>query len=551
MKKSPVLIAILIFVIICIVVGLLNWWQKVTYEKRLIATIQSIIRNTESSSEIIEGISATWSKAISDGQDFSTMINSFLLKNKGSLEILEKDGNTVERGMLYLKKNSAKNREAYSAVVDLYINYNQIYSLAQSPRGTLISFNEEVNKLSSEYLKLLTKVKLAIPKLGELVAKATAERIALREKKVKQAQEEAENERKVREEAKIKAQEEAEKDRKVREEAERRREEMLRNKLAQAKELYESGKEKEASEIYISTTLSSDASLPKNLYLYLGKEYSSSNNYKEGIVVYSKAIDMNKKELSAYYGIADMYEKLERYENAIEFLRKTLEIDPKLDIIDRIAILYSKMKKYDDAIIIYRQGIRESPAEYYRKIASVYISQKKYDNVISTYKEAIQLLPNNITFFEKLGLLYISLNRYEDAIVIFKKALEITDFTGSKPFRNYIGNCYYFLKQYDQAEREYREALYPTKDNSEYTFNLGRVIVDKGFCEEGRGCLKIAEGLGKRDAELYYYLGKANKECKYFDKAKESFKEAMKLCKDQEFKIEIQKALEEINKVVE
>jgi hypothetical protein len=84
------------------------------------------------------------------------------------LEKIKESNTKIERGMQDLKDYPIQYQEAYNTLMDLYSVYSQINSLALSPSGSLMSFNNKVNDLSSEFTKIFSRLKIYMPKLKDV-----------------------------------------------------------------------------------------------------------------------------------------------------------------------------------------------------------------------------------------------------------------------------------------------------------------------------------------------------------------------------------------------
>lgn len=140
--------------------------KKSEYEKKFLEVSGNIITNTYMSALILGGTSEVWRSAIDRGYDFNGQIQKYLTKMKDSLKTLEDVNNKIEIGMQDLKDYPIQYQEAYNTLMELYGVYSQIYTLARSPSGSLMSFNNKVNDLSSEFTKITSRLKIYMPKLN-------------------------------------------------------------------------------------------------------------------------------------------------------------------------------------------------------------------------------------------------------------------------------------------------------------------------------------------------------------------------------------------------
>jgi hypothetical protein len=179
MKKLLAVILFLVFGVLCFLGGYLysnlitkrnqsiGEAKKAEYEKKFLTVSGNVIQNTALSLLIIERVSGVWSSAIKGSTDFNIEIREFLEKAKDSLENLKKKNTEIEKGMQDLKNYPIQYQEAYNTLMEVYGVYSQIYSLALFPSGSLMGFNSKTNDLSSEFTKVVSKLKIYMPKLKE------------------------------------------------------------------------------------------------------------------------------------------------------------------------------------------------------------------------------------------------------------------------------------------------------------------------------------------------------------------------------------------------
>lgn len=168
--KTKKIFAITLLIVICFL-GVVYFCQiqikRAEYEKKLLEVSYGVMLNTQLSLTVTNGISKLWRLAIDTNLDFNMEIQKFLLNFEESEEgkKLENINKEIEIGMKMLKNYPKQYQEAYNTLLELYGIYSQIYSLARSPSGSLMSFNSKCNDLSSEFIKIVSKLKIYLPQL--------------------------------------------------------------------------------------------------------------------------------------------------------------------------------------------------------------------------------------------------------------------------------------------------------------------------------------------------------------------------------------------------
>ncbi|MHC4103379.1 MAG: tetratricopeptide repeat protein [Planctomycetota bacterium] len=158
------------------------------------------------------------------------------------------------------------------------------------------------------------------------------------------------------------------------------------------------------------------------------------------------------------YAIMLMGNVLERHGDAVEaikFMRKVLELDPKRpDVYKSIGWFAMQKGQYEQAIANWRKALEVNPQipEMHNSIALALLGLGKQNEAIEELKKDIQISPRSDFSYFMLGQVYLQQKEYDKAKENYKKAIAIQP--------NYT-NAYYGLftvctrlKQKDKA-REY------------------------------------------------------------------------------------------------
>jgi TolA-binding protein len=172
------------------------------------------------------------------------------------------------------------------------------------------------------------------------------------------------------------------------------------------------------------------SNLVPSAYYALGCAYAEENRHQEAIDNLRKVIEIDKSDLAgtASLAIADIYTKQQNLDLAISDYRDIIQHYPKLadSIYPRIASLYQKTNNYDEAINFYRRALTVAPSKEMSdiqfKIAELLQNQGKTLEAVEEYLKVTSI------YSQQEGLAVKSLLRvaaiYEDKEE-FKKAVDI------------------------------------------------------------------------------------------------------------------------------
>ena len=162
-------------------------------------------------------------------------------------------------------------------------------------------------------------------------------------------------------------------------------------------------------------------------YLLRAQSLNSLKNFKEAIVSYTSAIDINKYT-DDYYSRGLIYLKILKFRKAYKDLKICLDNDLKserlLDALLDCAINlkeYKEVLKYADELIL----INKDCEKYYFLKAESLLKLEVYRESISNYQKAISINPKNDKAFQGLGNAYYEMEKLEEAKINYKKAISI------------------------------------------------------------------------------------------------------------------------------
>lgn len=168
-NRKTVLVSILILItLISVTIAYVLYSEnnRKDYISRLTIASSKINEATKSCLHICRVYASVWKSAIDDRRDFNIALalQKMNFDETGFLKGLEDTKNEIEFLLKELLKNSKILPECHSKTVQLYGIYSQIYSLAISPSGTLLSFNNKIGDLENEFTKINNEIKVLLPK---------------------------------------------------------------------------------------------------------------------------------------------------------------------------------------------------------------------------------------------------------------------------------------------------------------------------------------------------------------------------------------------------
>ncbi|MDD5730330.1 MAG: tetratricopeptide repeat protein [Candidatus Omnitrophica bacterium] len=175
------------------------------------------------------------------------------------------------------------------------------------------------------------------------------------------------------------------------------------------------------------------SSLVNDAYYILGSIYEQESKYEDSLNCFTKVIGSGKSDLSgqAAIAIADIYLKQDKPEAAYNAYQDVLKNYPNLNYLafPKIADYLYSAKKYDEAVDYYRKSLDIVPAKdiaYIQfKIAETRQSQGKPKDAVEEYLKVSYLYPENSALVVKsllrVGKIYEDQEDYKRAFDMYQK----------------------------------------------------------------------------------------------------------------------------------
>jgi len=169
-------------------------------------------------------------------------------------------------------------------------------------------------------------------------------------------------------------------------------------------------------------------------YFDEGAEYAKKGHGKEAISAFQKAIEKDPEDSGVYLNMGIVYGALGQKEEAIAAFEKaeifapagSLEGTPKDEFFLIIGHFYRQLGDNNNAINILKKSLELNPKAIapYFQLGGIYFDSGMYNNAIQNCIKAIEINPNNGHVLFLLGASQEKIGNHEEAIVNFKKALE-------------------------------------------------------------------------------------------------------------------------------
>jgi tetratricopeptide (TPR) repeat protein len=172
----------------------------------------------------------------------------------------------------------------------------------------------------------------------------------------------------------------------------------------------------------------------------LGKIFNAVVAYQE------KAVEFNKRFINPWIRLGNVFDKQDRYHEAICAYEKALELDP-------------------------------ASAPNWYELGNLYFREKNLDKAVEAYNKAIEFGPESGWSYNNLALTLVSQGKYAEALPLYQKGVDLIEDDKERAIVwNRIGNVYRKLNQYDLAVQSFQHADELDSENAGFRDELDDAI---------------------------------------------------------------------------
>jgi tetratricopeptide (TPR) repeat protein len=228
----------------------------------------------------------------------------------------------------------------------------------------------------------------------------------------------------------------------------------------------------------------------------LGLLLLANNDVTAALTHFQKSVEFTENDPLALQHLGRTLVLLEKYQEAIPVLRKSLKIGatvlPRVDAAAAQALLgktLAAVGQKEMGQIHLESALRMDPnqADANRILADLYIAQGKFDDALRHYLAAVESMPDDAEVLNNLGSIYKNKQEYSKAKSYYERAIKISPTLISA--QENLGVVNYFLHDYSAAKEQLTAAFERNPKLAESQYYLG----------------EISRALGKEDLALSYY----------------------------------------------
>lgn len=236
---------------------------------------------------------------------------------------------------------------------------------------------------------------------------------------------------------------------------------------------------------------------PSQEYQILADKYLASGAINEAIDNYTKAIDINSKNIYLYLNRGIAYAKNKECTKAHSDFDIALKFksDIKYLVYYNKAYCYSNENNPQMAIVLYSKAIAEN-SKYANSYNNRGVENEKlhnYADALIDYQNAAKFDTNNFTIYYNIAKIKSYFKEKSEAVLFLNKSLSIkNDYKDALILQ---AECYVYLNELDNAITNYNKLLELESTNSEF-------LLKRGYCYSKANVYALACADFKKAQEL-------------------------------------------------
>lgn len=178
-----------------------------------------------------------------------------------------------------------------------------------------------------------------------------------------------------------------------------------------------------------------DSSRTSGKHLSFGQRYYKAKNYADAETQLQKSLNFNPKEGRAAYYLGRVYNDTERYEEAVEWLNKAIELLPENKISYKnswyfLGQIHVYLENRPEAIAAYEKLLslkpkREREIQYLHSLVSLSAEEEDFEGALEYARRWGELEPDNPEVRDMIAKLAMHTGGAEEALAEKEKVLEM------------------------------------------------------------------------------------------------------------------------------
>lgn len=179
-----------------------------------------------------------------------------------------------------------------------------------------------------------------------------------------------------------------------------------------------------------TNTINNNNKYDYNYYYKKANKELLNENYESAIENYKQSLNFKNNNLECLYELGQLYKKLNRFEEAIVFYKRIVELENNmiklLISLNEIGVFYSNLCDYSSAIEYFEKvlQIKNDIQDVHNNLAHCYLKLKNYGLCEKSCYNSLRIAQNDLTL-QTLGELYLFTKKYDISKKCYEKISDL------------------------------------------------------------------------------------------------------------------------------
>jgi tetratricopeptide (TPR) repeat protein len=167
-------------------------------------------------------------------------------------------------------------------------------------------------------------------------------------------------------------------------------------------------------------------------FLYhLGTLYESIEAYDRAEEYLKRGLEAAPEDTRLHFRLGVVYDKWGRKEDSIASMKTVIRLDPKhANALNYLGYTYADMgKNLDEAERLVKEALKYKPDDGYitDSLGWVYFQKGLYEKSLQYLNRAVELVPDDPVILEHLGDVHLKLSNKEKALEYYRRSLDLRE----------------------------------------------------------------------------------------------------------------------------
>jgi tetratricopeptide (TPR) repeat protein len=253
---------------------------------------------------------------------------------------------------------------------------------------------------------------------------------------------------------------------------------------------------------------STDPNKQKRAYLNSGERYAKAGKYREAVIQFRNAVQIDPRLADAHWQLAGAYARLGNSEAAYREVTETVSLDPKnRDAQLQLSMLLLGRRQYDQAQAAAQRAIQLDPnnARAHAILGQKFISTHDWPSAIRELQKAVAADPQRAESYGALGAAYLAAGQLSEAEAAYRKGVVVNP----KSVQAHVSLAEFCVSQHRmaEAEDEMRAAAALDAHAVHPRLFLARILIARGRSADAEKILADLRTVVPQDPQAYQALG--------------------------------------------